>query len=60
MPKYLGKQIFKHGEKEKEKKTMVITMAKLCMAHESTQAAWANFSSTCLGHKNIKQCFFFF
>ena len=49
MPKYWGKQIFTHGrfpevgqkqktEREKKRKkdrTMVITMAKLCMAHAS-------------------------
>ena len=53
MPKYWGKQIFAHrsfpevGEKQKTERerknrrdrTMVITMAKLCMAHASTHGA---------------------
>ena len=50
MPKYWGKQIFTHGRfpkvgqkqkterKKREKdRTMVITMAKLCMAHANRQ-----------------------
>ena len=53
MPKCLGKQIFAHKrfpevgqkqkteKKKKEKRKFVITMAKLCMANASTQAAWA-------------------
>ena len=35
----------KDGKEEREKKKdrkLVITTAKLCMAHASTQAAWAN------------------
>ena len=55
MPKYWGKQIFAHGsfpkvgekqkterekkKREREERTMVITMAKLCMAHTSTHSA---------------------
>ena len=58
MPKYWGKQIFAHGifpevgqkqktekkkERKKEERKLVITMAKLRMAHAwRTQAAWAN------------------
>ena len=55
MPKYWGKQIFAHGrfpevgqkqkterkrrKREKKDRTMVITMAKLRMAHASTHGA---------------------
>ena len=50
MPKYWGKEIFTHGrfpevgkkqktEERKERRTMVITMAKLRMAHASTHGA---------------------
>ena len=50
MPKYWGKQIFAHGrfpevgqkqktEEKKEEQKLVITMAKLRMAHASTLAA---------------------
>ena len=49
MPKYWGKQIFTHGrfpkvghkqktvrkEREREERKLVLTMAKLCMAHAS-------------------------
>ena len=53
MPKYWGKQIFAHGrfpevgqkqktEKKREDRKLVITMAKLCMAHASR-----------LGQKNL-------
>ena len=53
MPKYWGKQIFAHGrfpevgqkQKTQKKGMMLITMAKLRMAHAwRAQAAWATRS----------------
>ena len=57
MPKYWGGKYFAHGsfpevgqmqktekkrkERRKKDRKLVIIMAKLCMAHASTQAAWA-------------------